>query len=62
MHNEDFFAVGNGYACDGNHPRMPFMPAGRKSGKPLSWVDTSLSLVHRRDDCVRYGMRGYDEW
>ena len=57
MHNEDFFAIGNGYACDGNHPRMPFMPAGREPGKSLSWVDTSLSLVPRQDGCVRY-----DEW
>ena len=45
MHNEDFFAVGNGYACDGNHPRMPFMPIGRNPEKPLFWVDASLSPV-----------------
>ena len=62
MHIGDFLAIGNGYAGDGNHPRMPFMPAGRKPGKSLSWVDTSVSLVPRRDDCDRYGMRGYDEW
>ena len=31
--------------CDSNHPRMPFMPIGRNPGKPLSWVDTSLSPV-----------------
>ena len=57
-----FFAVRNGYAGDSNHPRMPFMPTGRKPGKSLSWVDTSLSLVPRRDECVRYGMMRYDEW
>ena len=43
-------AVGNGHACDSDHPRMPFMS--------LSWVDPSLSLVPRRDECVRHGMRG----
>ena len=57
-----FFAVRIGYACDNNHLRMPFMPTGRKPGKSLSWVDTSLSLVPRRDECVRYGMMRYDEW
>ena len=45
MHNENFFAVGNGYACDGNHHRMPFMSGGRKPGKPLPWVGVSLSPV-----------------
>ena len=57
-----FFAVRNGDACDNNHLRMPFMPTRRKPGKSLSWVDTSLSLVPRRDECVRYGMMRYDEW
>ena len=38
-------AVGIGYACDSNHPCMPFMPTGRNPGKSLSWVDTSLSPV-----------------
>ena len=40
-----FFAVGNGHTCDSNHPHMPLMPTGKDPGKPLSWVDTSLSLV-----------------
>ena len=53
-----FLAVGNGHACDNDHPRIPFMPTGRKTGKSLSWVDPSLSLVPRRDECVRHGMRG----
>ena len=47
MHIGDFLAVGNGHACDSNHPRMLFVPAGRKPGKSLSWVDLSLSLVPR---------------
>ena len=62
MHIGDFLAVGNRHACDSNRPCMLFMPAGRKPGKSLSWVDLSLSLVPRRDECVRYGMMGYDEW
>ena len=62
MHIGDFLAVGNGHACDSDHPRMPFVPTERKMGKSLSWVDPSLSLVPRRDECVWYGMMGYDEW
>ena len=46
----------------GNHRHMPFMHTGRNPGKPLSWVDTGLSLVLRRDGCVRYGIVRYDEW
>ena len=53
MHIGDLLAIGNGHACDSNHPRVLFVPAGRKPGKSLSWVDTSLSLVLRRDGCVR---------
>ena len=60
MQNEDF-AVGNGHACDSDHPRELFMHTGREPGKSRSWVDTSLSLVPRRDECVRYGMMRYDE-
>ena len=56
-----FFAVRNGYAGDINHPRELFMHTGRKPGKSLSWVDTSLSLVPRRDECVRYGMMRFVE-
>ena len=58
MHISDFLAVGNGKACDSDHPRMPFVPTGRITGKSLSWVDPSLSLVSRRDECVRHGMKG----
>ena len=48
--------------CDSNYPRMPIMPIGRKPGKPLSWVDTGLSLVLRQDGYVRYGMMRYVKW
>ena len=41
----EIFAVGNGHTCDSNHPHMPLMPTGKDSGKSLSWVDTTLSLV-----------------
>ena len=54
----DFLAVGNGHACDSDHTRMPFVSTGRKTGKSLSWVEPSLSLVPRRDEYVRHGMRG----
>ena len=54
----NFLAVGNGQACDSDHPRMPFVPTERITGKSLSWVDPSLSLVPRRDECVQHGMRG----
>ena len=37
------------------------IPEG-KPGRPLSWVDTVLFLVLRRDGRVRYGMRGYVAW
>ena len=44
MHIGDFLAVGNGYTCDGNRPRMPCMHAGKETrGKPLPWVGVSLS-------------------
>ena len=61
MHNGVFFAVIDGYIGDGIHPRKLPLHTGRKPGKSLSWVDTSLSLVPRRDECVRYGMRRFDE-
>ena len=61
MHISDFLAVGNEYTCDGNHPHKLLMNTGRKPGKSRSWVDTTLSLVPRRDECVRYGMMRYDE-
>ena len=54
--------VSNGYICDLDHPRELLMHNGRKPGKSWSWVDTSLSLVPRRDEYVRYGMVRLDEW
>ena len=56
-----YLAVINGYVGDSDHPREPLMHTGRKPGKSWSWVDTSLSLVPRRDECVRYGMTTLDE-
>ena len=55
------FTVRNGYASDSDHPRELFMHTGRKPGKSWSWVDTSLSQIPRRDECVRYGMMRFDE-
>ena len=55
------FVVSNGYASDLGHPRELLLHTGRKPGKSWSWVDTSLSLVSRRDECVRYGMMRFDE-
>ena len=37
---------------DSRHHHMPLMHTGWNPGKPLSWVDPSLSLVPRRDECV----------
>ena len=37
--------------------RLSCIPEG-KPGRPLSWVDTVLSLALRRDGRDRYGMRG----
>ena len=61
MHSEDASLLVNGYASDSDHSRELFMHTGRKPGKSWSWVDTSLSLVPRRDKCVRYVMMRYDE-
>ena len=58
----DIFVVSNGYASVWDHPRELLMHTGRKPGKSWSWVDTSLSLVPRRDEYVRYGMVRLDEW
>ena len=57
-----YFLVSNGYASVLDHPRELLMHTGRKPGKSWSWVDTSLSLVPRRDENVRYGMVRPDEW
>ena len=57
-----YFVVSNGYTSDLDQPRELLMHTGRKPGKSWSWVDTSLSLVPRRDEYVRYGMVRLDEW
>ena len=62
MHIGDCFADSNGYAGVSDHSRELFMHTGRKPGDSWSWVDMSLSLVPRRDECVRYGMMRLDEW
>ena len=54
--------VSNGYISDLDHPHELLMHTGRKPGKSWSWVDTSLSLVPRRDEYVRYGMVRLNEW
>ena len=51
----------DGYTNDLDHPRELLLHTGREPGKSWSWVDTSLSLVPRRDECVRYGMMRLDE-
>ena len=55
------FVVSIGYASVLDRPRKLLMHTGRKPGKSWSWVDTSLSLVPRRDENVRYGMVRLDE-
>ena len=56
------FVVNNGYTNDLDHPLELLMHTGRKPGKSWSWVDTSLSLVPRRDEHARYGMARLEEW
>ena len=56
------FVVSNGYTSDLDHPRELLMHTGRNPGKSWSSVDTSLSLVPRRDEYVRHGMVRLDEW
>ena len=57
-----FLTVVNGYAGVSDQPRELLKHTGKKPGKSWSWVDTSLSLVPRRDEYVRYGMVRLDEW
>ena len=56
------FVVSNGYASDVDHPRELLMHTGGKPGKSWSWVDTSLSLVPRRDEYARHSMVRLEEW
>ena len=58
MHISDFLAIGNEYTCDGNHPHVPCMHAGKESGKASALGSSELVAGPRRDGYVRYGMRG----
>ena len=62
MHIGDFLAVGNGYTCEGNRPRMPCMHAGKKPGETSALGRRELVSGFRRDDCVRYVIVRHDEW
>ena len=57
-----FLAVGNGYTCDGNRPRMPCMHAGKKSEKASALGRRELVSGLRRDGYVRYSIVRYNEW
>ena len=57
-----FLAVGNGYTCDGNRPRMPCMHAEKKSGKASALGRHELIAGLRRDGYVRYDMVRNNEW
>ena len=48
-----FHAIGVWYVWDSSHLLMLFVHTGWKPGKSRSWVDPSLSLVPRRDECAR---------
>ena len=61
MHIGDFLAVGKGYTCDGNHPRMPCMHAGKKSRKASALGRRELVAGLLRDGYARYGIVRYDE-
>ena len=62
MHINDFYADGvDMVVMEITVICLSCIPEG-KPGRPLSWVDTVLSLVLRRDGRVLYGMRGYVAW
>ena len=62
MHINDFYADGvDMVVMEITVISLSCTPEG-KSGRPLSWVDTVLSLVLHRDGRVRYGMKGYVAW
>ena len=62
LHICDFLAVGNEYTCDGNHPHVPRMHAGKVSGKASALGRRELVAGLHRDGYVRYGIVGYNEW
>ena len=51
MHMSDFLAVGNEYTCDGNHPHVPCMHAGKEPGKASALGRRELVAGLRRDVC-----------
>ena len=58
MHINDFYADGvDMVVMEITVICLSCIPEG-KPGRPLSWVDTVLSLALRRDGRDRYGMRG----
>ena len=61
MHISDFHAVGNEYTCDGNHPHVPCMHAGKESGKASALGRRELVAGLLRDDYVWYGIVRYNE-
>ena len=62
MHIGDFLAVGNGYTCDGNRPRMPCMHAEKKPRETSALGRRELVSGLRRDGYVRYSIVRYNEW
>ena len=61
MHISVFLAVGNEYACDGNHTHVPCMHAGKESGKASALGRRELVAGLRRDGYIRYGTARYNE-
>ena len=62
MHISDLLAVGNEYTCDGKHPHVPCMHAGKESGKASALVRRELVAGLRRDGYVWYGIVRYNGW
>ena len=58
----ELLVASNGYTNDLDHPRELLLHTGRKPGKSWSWVDTSLSLIPRRDEYARHSMVRLEEW
>ena len=61
MHTNVFHAVGNEYACNGNHPHVPCMHAGKESGKASALGRRELVAGLCWDGYVQYGIVRYNE-
>ena len=61
MHTSDFLTVGNEYTCYGNHPHVPFMHAGKESGKASALGRRELVAGLHRDGYVQCGIVRYNE-